>query len=631
MFARLFLATVCLLVSGVCTAQPSEFSFVLIEAEADFSRINKETSSVSVTNKLALEDKHLGGLAAATNLRYLTISNSKLSVAGVRRLGDLKSLTDLEFCGEFKDVAILDALSACKSVTHLTVDGLNGVPLDWVAGLEKLPALTDLTIKGTRTGVGKFPEVIGRLQALSRLTISADCKFPDSGWTGLERHPALSSITFRHCAPSAGLILALGTLPKLVDLFLAVDPFGVGDAILDDKLLALLAVCTKLQKLDCQHAQITGKTFGALKACAELATISIWNCGLLTDLMFEQINEFPKLANLQLNGCPRISDACVSLLAESPSLKTLSLTNTPGITMRTVGYLEMASSIKVTFDAGVGSRHPRKGMAPLYNYKKLSNWVVESQLATLDADIDALNVDGPITLAGLTSLLAQRRLVWIKFSGATDDHLAQLSTHAGLLGCCFYNSPLVTDKGIKAIAANKSLRELIAECSASVSDKSIEAFKRHPSMASLMLTPKKSDGTKELASSLTDAGMAALTSIPQLRRVSLTLSDSVTDTGIDSLAKVKKLEHVRLYSGPKLTDKSAKTMAGIKGLLHAVFQRIPEFGGDAVRAFNGHKTICELAFYDCDNIPREAGKAYFIDNPGVVIRGGKPRDPLGRE
>jgi len=181
------------------------------------------------------------------------------------------------------------------------------------------------------------------------------------------------------------------------------------------------------------------------------------------------------------------------------------------------------------------------------------------------------------------------------------------------------------------MAANKTLRELHVECGATLSDASLAALKKHASLVSLSLVPVKADGTRERASQLTDAGLSALASNGALRCVRLTLSDSVTDAGVASLAKIKNLEYVWLYGGSKLTDQSAKSLAGLKGLLHCIFYHTPGLTAAAPGYFKNNKLICELAFYYCDGVPLADLKAIYVANPGMILRGGKPRDASGRE
>ncbi len=618
----LFAATIC--------AQVDESSYVEISAEADLADIKDSTISVATSYPFVLEDKHLARILAASKLNMLDISSSKLTASGVRRLGGLKSLRQLEIKSEFKEAAPLEALGYCTSLTFLTVQGIDGVSLDWVGYLADLQELKYLSIGAKKTACGKFPEFVRKLKALEQLELRGECKWPEKGWATFEAHPTLTKLTLFDCPPNAAFLKALATLPKLTELTINAAPYDTAGGVFDDSGVVLLASIKGLKRLWLQKVQITGKNFGLLKDCA-LETIELWNCALVGDEVFASAAAFANLTTVDLNGCPGVSDKGLGALVDAPALKTLKLFNMPGVTMRSVGYIELASNIRVDFDADVGARHPRKGAAPLVTCKKLVSIITEAQISACDAEADGAWMDFSPSVDSLKALLNSRKIVWIQFVDASDEQLALLAKCAGLLGVVAVRSPRVTDAGIAAMAASKSLRQLHVECGSKLTDVSLNAFKKHPTLQSISLIPVKADQTRESATTISDAGLATLSSAGQLRRVCLTLGEAVTDAGIAALAKAKNLEYVSFYGGSKLTDQSAKTLASLKGLLHCIFFRATGFTSAALECFNGHKAICELAFYTCEGVPVAAMKAFYAANAGVVLRGGKPRDGIGRD
>ncbi|KAA0210421.1 hypothetical protein EDM80_13275 [bacterium] len=614
-----------------CHAQIDESSFVVISGEADLARINEKTLSISTSLPFVLEDKHVSKLLTATSLNNFEAMGCKLTAAGLRRLAEFKTLRGLRLKTEFRENAQLEALCACPSLTSLHLEGLEGVSLDFVSTLGAAATLEHLSLSGSKLTCGRFGEHVAKLKVLKRLELRGGGKFPETGWGGLGAHPTLTQLTLRGFTPPMGLLNALAGAPNLAELEINADPFDAGDGVFTDEALAALAALAPLQKLALLHAQITGKNFALLAGCKALMSLRIEACARLKDEAFARISEFAKLNSVELNNCPAITDAGISDLANAPALKTLTLYNMPGVTMRSVGYLEMCTEARVQYDAGVGSRHPRKGMQPIVKCKKLVHIHVEAQMANCDVEADAVELWFSPTVDGLKALLNARKIVWLKLTKATDEHLALLSRCAGLLSVVVTQSPSISDAGISAMAANKTLRELYVECGASLSDAALTAFRKHSSLAAISLVTVKADGTRESASQLTDAGLSALASNASLRCLCLTLSDSVTDAGIASLAKLKNLEYVWLYGGSKLTDQSAKSLAGLKGLLHCVFYRAPGLTAAALGYFSNNKLICELAFYFCEGVPLADLKAFYASHPGIILRGGKPRDASGRE
>ncbi len=619
------------LLATCCHAQIDESSFVVISGEADLARINEKTLSISTSLPFVLEDKHVSKLLAATSLNNFEAIGCKLTAAGLRRLAEFKTLRGLRLKTEFRENAQLEALGACMSLTSLHLEGLEGVSLDFVSSLGAAATLEHLFLSGDKLVCGRFGEHLGKLKVLKRLELRGGGKFPETGWSGLGAHPTLAQLTLHGFMPPMGLLAALAGAPKLAELEINADPFDTGDGVFTDEALAALAALAPLQKLALLHAQISGKNFALLAECKTLMTLRIEACPRLKDEAFARIADFAKLTAVELNNCPGITDAGIGELVNAPALKALTLYNMPGVTMRSVGYVEMCTEARVQFDAGVGSRHPRKGMPPIVKCKKLVHIHAEAQMASCDVEADAVELWFSPTVDGLKALLNSRKIVWLKLTKATDEHLALLSRCAGLLSVVVTQSPSISDAGISAMAANKTLRELHVECGATLSDASLAAFKKHASLVSLSLVPVKADGTRERASQLTDAGLSALASNGALRCVRLTLSDSVTDAGVASLAKIKNLEYVWLYGGSKLTDQSAKSLAGLKGLLHCIFYHTPGLTAAAPGYFKNNKLICELAFYYCDGVPLADLKAIYVANPGMILRGGKPRDASGRE
>ena len=631
MIPAIALGLLVFVVAMPCRAQIDESTIIVATSEADLASVTDRTISISVSQPLVLEDKHLPKLLVAKKLNNLELSGAKLSAGGLRRLGEFKELTSLRLHTALKDTAQLESLAACSSLTSLLVEGLEGGTLDFAGALSAVTGLKNLTIGGRGVACGKLGDHVGRLKALKQLTLLLDCKLPDGGWTGFASHPALTLLELRGCPPPLSLLTELATIPGLAELRITADTFGTGDGFFGDEHLSAIGAMRALQSLEIRSAQVTGKTCTALKACGSLSSLTFWGCAKLTDDVFAEVAAFAKLATVTLNDCPGIGDNGISKLADATALKTLTLYNMPGVSMRPVGYLEMCTDVRVVFDATVGARHPRKGMSPAVRCKKVVNIHSEDQLAACDAEADAVDIGFSPTVDGLKSLLnANKNITWLRFSKATDDHLKMLARCSGLLSVVALQSPDITDGGIAAMAANKTLRVLSVECAASFSDASLTAFKKHASLVSLSLVAVRADGTNEPASKVTDAGLAALSGNAGMRCLCLTLSESVTDAGIASMAKMKKLEYVSLYGASKLTDEAAKALSGVKGLLHCIFWKAPGLTAKALGHFADHKLLCELAFYHCEGIPLPDLKAFYAANPGIILRGGKPRDALGR-
>jgi len=244
----------------------------------------------------------------------ITQHDNKMSVASIRRLADLKSLTSLKLSRIELSADLLRELRRLPRLEHLEID-LTGEPVGDLSGLAEAANLRSLTLTGNFQNLAAYREV-GRLHNLQELDLQLfGVRIPKDALDELGNLTNLVSL--RVYGPSAdGLKLAPWRALKNLKTFKS------GWFPLSDADLATLSELPQLAHLDI-YAAATGAGVKHLKSLAHL-----------TDL------------RLNLDRNPNC-DAIVSELAACRHLRRLRLANnalSPGV-LQKLGQLPELSGL----------------------------------------------------------------------------------------------------------------------------------------------------------------------------------------------------------------------------------------------------------------------------------------------
>jgi Leucine-rich repeat (LRR) protein len=270
-----------------------------LEPLGKLSKIQRLTIDAPITNKgLA----HLSGL---TELRYLFLSKTRTTSAGLVHLKDLTRLDSLDGIGPSGD-ADMEIIKGFTSLSKLTITGKGFTG----AGLDQLKGMTSLT----------------------NLHIN-QCQITD---TDLEKLKGLTNV--RTLNISQNRITGEG-LKYLKDLPLGGLAMYVTD--LDDANMEHVKAFTNLGFLDIRGTKVTDAGLEKIAGLTKISYLRLNNTRGITDAGLAHLKGMDKLQILSLSNT-RVTDACVAHLKALPGLKTVELERTG---MTSAGFKQLREAV----------------------------------------------------------------------------------------------------------------------------------------------------------------------------------------------------------------------------------------------------------------------------------------------
>jgi internalin A len=509
----------------------------------------------------------------------ITSKDKQFTAAGMRRLGDLESLTSLEVSRTEMTADMLGELGRHRRLTHLHMN-LHDEHVGELKGLANCTNLRSLTLAGKLEDPSIYRE-LGRLSQLQAL----DLRF--GGWPTpkgvldeIRRLTNLVSLSLAGFSPDDVELSKLQTLAKLQAFEFV--PFGLNDA--NTRALAEFPQLASL-KID---TSATGQTFQKLSSLTRLTGVDLSLGRGDINGAVRELAAYKHLNRLRLADNNRLSPGMLQKLGQLPELTELDL-DVFGIDNGQepiAGLTECKHLTRLRLTAT--SLKP----ADIDEILKLKNLKLFDLSHTWDAAV------GLHRLFGLKNL--EEFDIYSSTSygnGLTDDDLVGLEGLSNLKALQLSGNA-ITDNGLGPIAALAQLTRLKL-AHTYISDRGLGTLKPLSRLAKLDLfdTEISDDGLKELAAfrrltdldlgmtEITDAGLAHLRRLPALKRLNLE-STSISDAGLRQLAAIESLEDLDL-SGTAMTDAGLKELRPLKNLRSLALKRtaVTDAGLGELKAF----------------------------------------------
>ncbi len=437
-----------------------------------------------------LDDDGLRQVGRLTGLRNLNLIPTAITDAGVEHLAGLKKLQVIRFDGlierghgsgigdgalrvlaQMPDlrratlrrmIKITDAgLAELASLKHLASLDIAGTSITdaGLASLKQLPALAHLHLgefdQGTAiTDAGL--NNIGELTNLTHLDLSGSF-LTDAGLAHLKKLSRLTTLTINFSGITQSGLAELEPLQSLEDL-------GLNRVPIDDAGAAALAKLKSLRKFTCD-LRVTDKGLELLATLPMLEEMHLRGEGV-TDAGIEQIARMKTLKALSFRGCP-ITDAGLAQLADLPQLERLSLwdTHVTGNGLACLATAARLSRLDTDID---GSRELKHAFDQIGNLTQLKGLHISGPVRSQDlkqlvglTNLEFLAVSSPIDNYGALCLAKMRSLKSLTLSKSmiTDSGLEELS-RLGKLESLEIDG-YFTDQGLSSLGELKSLKSLI--------------------------------------------------------------------------------------------------------------------------------------------------------------------------
>jgi formylglycine-generating enzyme required for sulfatase activity len=314
-------------------------------APADFAPLARavKLETLELSNEAGFDDAAMKHVAGLEKLRRLRLNSGLLTDAGLRELGRLKQLEQLDLRFTKVTGASLDVLAGAP-LQVLNVDRLDDTA---AAHLRLFPRLRELTCRDavlTKDGLAHF----AGLRRLDLLDLSNARQLTDDGFAPLAklvglrrliatgtnlgdqgvRHLAgLNLLTELHLGGSALTdtgMRVIGELVGLNGLLISKDATQV-----TDRGLEFFWRLHQLRNLSLHAPGITGSGFAPLTELTELRDLYLEGSGL-TDAAFPHLAEVPNLERVSLGDGQRGGPAGITAdgllrMAKAPKLKSLSV------------------------------------------------------------------------------------------------------------------------------------------------------------------------------------------------------------------------------------------------------------------------------------------------------------------
>lgn len=283
--------------------------------ESDADGVLEKLPGLPKLRSLLLADATVSseGLRAVgriTTLENLDLRGATVDDAGVNHLGGLQRLKSIKFSGKDGRTEVTDAaMATLGQLKSLKVIALDFLPItdQGVAALAGLSQLRELYLAGTSVS-DSAAETLAKFPELTKLRI-ASTRF---GTAGLEN---------------------IATLSQLAEL-------DISDCqAIDDAALATLGGLTKLSKLNLYSTSVGDAAWAELTDLKDLRWLNVDKTNI-TDQSLEALGKLTGLTFLHL-GSTQITDAGLQRLAGLSNLETLIVTRT-AVTQDGVDQLQQA-------------------------------------------------------------------------------------------------------------------------------------------------------------------------------------------------------------------------------------------------------------------------------------------------
>jgi hypothetical protein len=318
--------------------------------------------------------------------------------------------------------------------------------------------------------------------------------------------------------------------------------------------------------------------------------------------------EKKNLISCRIGNFPDITSGWLNLLLGSRSLKklTISIPDQMMTDIHAVKALAFNKTLEeLTVNVQALNDDVVRIIASMRNIQKLSLCVSSSQGRVI------------VTEKGMQALAMNKSVQQLTLNGfhLNDDGLIPIANMQNIqelklyLDADFSQSggevATITDNTFKALAANPSLRKLVLDVqSPTLTDEGIKALADNHTLLELSFNTRNFQNHKGYNSYITDVGMQYLSTNQTLRKLELSRCMYLTDAGVKAIAKNTTLRELSLISIDNLTDKSIEILATNQTLktltLHVSSRDITRI---SVNALAGNHTLEELRLEnvsDCD-------------------------------
>jgi internalin A len=493
--------------------------------------------------------------------------DTPITAAGIRRLGDLPSLTSLALSRMEVTGDMLRELAKLRGLTRLS---LIGDCVGDLTGLGALSQLRSLTVGGKMWDRSHYREV-ARLRNLQDLDVQP------GGW----RLPV-------------GALDELANLTSLVSLRLT----GV---FADDLSLKPLQALKNLKSFEFAFPSLNDANLGVLSGLSQLERLSIYTNGSnASGEGIKKLGLLPELSDLalSLNGNSNF-DSIVSALAACRHLRRLRLADNNELSagvLPKLGQLPELTELDLHMFGIENGEKPIEGLAQCKNLTRLRLTDYSLKPGDVEEILKLKNLqlfdhsqtwDAAIGLPGIFGLKTLE-----EFDAFTPQYRSPALTDEGLMGLeglsnlktLQLSGNAITDAGLTRIAPLTQLVRLKL-AHTYVTDRGLATLKPLSRLADLDLfdTEISDAGLKELGdfgglqaldlgmTQITDAGLKYLARLRELRRLNLE-GNSITDAGLRQLVAVQSLEDLDL-AGTAITNAGLKELQSLKNLRRLVLKR----------------------------------------------------------
>jgi Leucine-rich repeat (LRR) protein len=500
-----------------------------------------------------VNDDHLEELAEFKNLQFLVCGDGltgrkKISNAGLRFVGQLRSLRRLEFGAGKVTGEALKHLASLENLEELTLRCPNVVDhLGDLAPLKKLRRL-DLSSTGITndalTHLAEFPSLeLLHLGFTSDLALRDGVKhlphlrelhcggtrMTDDGFKELTGLKELSDFEIFDTSMGDKGAKHIGEIESLKRLAIWSNPaYG-----LTDEGVKTLANLKNLTELSVESKRITDASTAELAKLRQLESLDLSLTGV-TATGLADLRSLTRLHRLHLHW-REITDEALHVLRKNGQLYTLDLATAEN-------EARPASAADVVAVDLTTSMITDDGLKELADFKNRR----ELRLNYRSANSRAFGKRGSCTVLKDFAFLEYLDLTQTEVDDDWLDGIQELKR----LSVLRLHNTNVTDRGLAAVARLSSLREL--QLPAKATDKGLEHIRKLPCLENLDL----------FKTAITDDGLACLRDLSELRHLSL-WSTAITCAGLRHLKNVEKLESLDLSSCESLTD---ACLVGVKEL-----------------------------------------------------------------
>jgi serine/threonine protein kinase len=475
-------------------------------------------------------DDNLKFLKDLPKLQHIHLNGNIMTDVGVRHLGDIRTLTELNlFSTMVRDAGVV-AIESLPNLQILKIQNGAGptVTRDCLKSVAKIKSLRSVVVDPSVRDADVQP-LLG-LENLSDLILwGPNPEFTDTGLTTLAGIKSLAALNVggSRVTPE-GIKKFKATRPNVIlggDLLALADPdraaatfvIGKGGTVqLQDvgyvsELAKLPSDPFKLLAIELGHLE--GFTDADLDAFRDLTVLNYLSVrGPITDAGLKKLATFPcakQLGALLLCGS-QLTDTGLAALTEFPKLYNLRLDQSKAVTGTGFAKLQGKTAIKQLSLTDTGLTDA--GLATIKEtWAELNNFYI---MATAVTDEGMKHLGG----IKLTGLLQMQQCTNVTDAGFR--HLEKLTALEMLEYANF--CPKITAASLASVAKMTSLKVLAAQFEGSVSDADLKPLAAMKNLATLHFISGNM--------TVTDSGLASLGKLPALKALTV-LGDKITAEG----------------------------------------------------------------------------------------------------